>query len=320
MNKSLNLANAEAMLQAISHNSIPDGDEFKRLGGEGLIAKLTALGVPLTLLAGGGYTLKSTAEPLDEKQISSDIRADIANQLVLHCLKITDSTNAHILRGTFPDDGYIVVTSELQTEGRGRRGREWVSPYGQHLSLSLGFRLKHLQVTGIIPLNAALAVRSALMALGYEGIGIKWPNDLYLGGRKLGGILVEAVMDRNSQKVVIGVGVNVTPDERINDEVDQPVAFLEPEPERILRERNRIAAAIIEALIESMSSPLKDLDLQRQWDKVDLCRDRLVRVITASGELSGVGGGIGTDGEFILKTPDGELRFHSGEISLRLQQ
>jgi BirA family transcriptional regulator, biotin operon repressor / biotin---[acetyl-CoA-carboxylase] ligase len=320
MNKSLNLLKAEAFLEALAQHRRVDSEDFQRWGGETLVSKLQELGVPLVRKADDTYVLTSMTDFLDEERIRSSMDRNISDRLIIQCLQITDSTNAQLMRCEIPDDTYVAITSELQTEGRGRRGRQWVASYGQQMAFSLGFRTMDKTSTGIIPLNAALSVRSALTSLGYEGIGIKWPNDLYVGGRKVGGILVEAVMDRHRQKVVVGIGINLAHNNQMEDQVDQPVAFLGS----VLREsslsRSRVTAVIIETLVKELSHPISGAALQREWSEVDICRGQQVKVITASGELQGMGAGIGLDGEFILETPAGESRFHSGEISLRLKQ
>ena len=320
MNKSPNLVNAEALLEAISQRRAITPQEFESWGGVNLVGELRELGVPLSKNEDGGYELHSSVDFLDEATIRSSISPNIADRMIINCLKITDSTNVQLMRREIPQKAYMVMTSELQIAGRGRRGRHWLASYGEQLALSLGFMMNDGVVGGTIPLNAALAVRSGLLSLGYEGIGIKWPNDLYVGGRKVGGILVEAVMDRHIQKVVVGIGINLAHNMKVEDQVDQPIAFLGQVLPGTALSRNRVASAIIESLVDGLSLPESGPELQRKWTEVDICFGQQVSVHTASGELEGVGAGIGMDGEFILKTTDGELRFHSGEISLRLKQ
>jgi len=320
MNKSLNLLNAEAFLETLVHHRGVDPEDFRRWGGESLVSELQELGIPVIKTAENSYVLELAGDLLDEGGIRSCLGPEINDRLDIQCLQITDSTNAQLMRREIPENTNVVITSEQQTEGRGRRGRRWMASYGQQLAISLGFRTSDRLAAGIIPLNAALSVRSALASLGYEGIGIKWPNDLYVGGGKVCGILVEAAMDRHGQKVVVGIGINLAHNTQMEDQVDQAVAFLGSLIQDPSLSRSRIAAAIIEALVKGLSHPISGASLQQEWSAVDICNGQQVRVITASGELQGIGAGIGLEGEFILASPDGELRFHSGEISLRLKQ
>ena len=128
----------------------------------------------------------------------------------IHWLDRVPSTQdvAHQLAADGAEDGTAVVAVE-QTAGRGSRGREWASPRGG-LWLSVVVRPPAARVAETLSLRAALAAAGALEALGIEGIRVKWPNDLMLDDRKLGGILCEARWSGDVLGwIVIGAGINV---------------------------------------------------------------------------------------------------------------
>lgn len=130
----------------------------------------------------------------------------------LHLFQVVNSTNdtARLLaeRGA---PGGTVVLAEEQTEGRGRRGRHWVSPFGKSLLLSIVLRPDSAPCMGAIPLRVGIAIIRAVSASTGIGSVIKWPNDILLGGRKLAGVLCEGtVVAGRPPCVVAGIGINVS--------------------------------------------------------------------------------------------------------------
>ena len=100
-----------------------------------------------------------------------------------------------------------VVTAEVQTAGRGRRGRAWLSPFGRNLAVSVGVAIDRPPAElGALSLVVGLAVRDALLGYGLREIALKWPNDVLMQGRKLAGILIELAQPTRPATVVIGIG------------------------------------------------------------------------------------------------------------------
>lgn len=129
-------------------------------------------------------------------------------------LDIVDSTSSELvrrLRSGWPA-GTVVAAGE-QTAGRGRLGRRWCSPPGGNLHLSAAVNVPPPETDNLVavPLAAGVAAARALAAAGVERIRLKWPNDLLVGDRKLGGILCEAPEPRaRPLVVVVGIGVNLS--------------------------------------------------------------------------------------------------------------
>ena len=123
----------------------------------------------------------------------------------------TDSTNLRLLEraGNEDIDG-CALAAEHQSAGRGRRGRQWLSPVACNLYLSVGVRLTHTAQMQALSLIVGVAIAAALTELGYAGIGIKWPNDLQSAGRKLAGILIESTgATPQGISLVIGIGITL---------------------------------------------------------------------------------------------------------------
>jgi len=320
MNKSLNISRAEYLLQGISRQLKGRSVVFDNEADRHLLHQLVGMNLPLLELPEGGFVLVSDTEALAPDVITSFVSSHTQSKLNgIQCLKITDSTNSYLMRSELPAEGFRLVTAECQLGGKGRRGNQWMSPYGRHLYLSVAYHLDDLTGVEVIPLNVALALRERLLCLGFQGVGLKWPNDLFHNGHKLGGVLLETKKDLAGWKLVVGIGINLNEDRELSHNVEQPVTFLDALMPGKQYGRNQLVANILESVIGAASSIVEGKPLQKRWGSADICQDRMVRVITESGELMGVGGGIDEQGAFVLKTGYGNKTFHSGEISLRLQ-
>src|SRR5690606_9561910 len=139
---------------------------------------------------GRGYRLKNPLSLFSRELLEPGLR--LLNWH-LHLYDSLDSTNAEALRLLQAQTAIpLVVLAEAQTAGRGRRGRTWVSPAAQNLYLSLAYRITGgMQQLSGLSLVAGLAVKDALHRIGIAGVGLKWPNDVYVGGKKIAGVLLE---------------------------------------------------------------------------------------------------------------------------------
>lgn len=232
-----------------------------------------------------------------------------------------DSTNTALLEraAKAPIDGYV-LTAEAQTAGRGRRGREWLSPFGRNLAVSIGFRSEQPPARlGALSLVVGLAVRQALLDVGVEGVELKWPNDVLLHGRKLGGILIELVRATAPVEVVIGIGVNIGGRETIAARVDQSVADV---AEQIARPvRNELLARLLNHVVTGYQrfervgfDPFREA-----WQDAHRYQGATVD-ITKAGDAditTGIVLGVTDGGALRLRTPTGVEEFNSGEVTLR---
>ena len=209
----------------------------------------------------------------------------------------------------------VVCLAETQTAGRGRRGRQWQSPPGASIALSLGrvLELPPAEV-GALSLVVGLAVADALAD---AGVRLKWPNDLLLSGRKLGGILVELVEGKASSTVVVGVGINVDVQADTRERIDQPIANLTEVIDT--PSRNDIVARLINSIVDFSGqfeaagfSPMKDA-----WQRLHQFHGRQVRLLIADRVVDGVVAGVEDSGELVLDCDGEKHRFSAGEVSLR---
>lgn len=233
-----------------------------------------------------------------------------------------DSTNAEALRrlslGVRPP---FAIVAEQQTAGRGRRGRLWVSPFGQNLYFSLVIKVDQgaRQLEGL-SLVVGLAVVGGLRKVGLKNIGLKWPNDVLASGRKIAGILLELAGDpADICHVVIGIGINVNmvlPTEVI----DQQWTSACIESGRMI-DRNSLLLELQDQLDVYLDahSRLGFAGLREEWERNDLWRGRIVELSAGGQKVAGVSQGVDSRGALTLLVDGVAETFSGGELSLRLQ-
>ena len=238
----------------------------------------------------------------------------------LVCLGTTDSTNSRAMELALSGamHGTVVVADE-QTCGRGCRGRSWVSPPGRNIYVSLIVRPKipNAKAAGL-SLAAGVALADAAESAGIAAF-LKWPNDLYLGGRKAAGILVETTSDGGALKcVVVGVGINVNlAEDEIPSELRGKTTSFAIHAGRSFS-REEILAGFLNAFgsryAEFVAGGFQAI--HPDWSRRDMLRNRRVLIRRGEEEMWGAAGGVGDDG--VLRfCPDGALTdemVHSGEI------
>lgn len=212
-----------------------------------------------------------------------------------------------------------VLFAEVQTEGRGRHGRAWQAPVGGSLTFSMywSFPDGYQSMAGL-SLLVGLAVCDALKEFGVNDAELKWPNDIYLQGRKLAGILIEVEGQIGATAhSVIGIGLNVCVPENQYD-VGQPhsdlASYLGSIPDR-----NELAAAVVKSLWELLPKFTQQgfTPFVPHWEALDLYADKRIVLQMGDKRFSGIDRGVDASGALLVETQDGITRFHGGEVSLR---
>jgi len=235
-------------------------------------------------------------------------------------IPVIDSTNQYLLDRINELDSGSVCLAEYQSSGRGRRGRQWVSPFGANLYLSMYWRLDAGMAAAMgLSLVVGVAVVEALEKLGVHGIKLKWPNDLYYNDQKLAGILVEmSGQAGGAANLVIGMGLNIAM-EAGSEDIDQPWTSLNKVTDGGVPGRNELAQALIvtlrNALVDYEQSGM--VGFVPRWNRLDNFLGRQVRLIIGPREIEGEVMGIDEQGAVILKNENGIQSFIGGEISLR---
>ena len=229
-----------------------------------------------------------------------------------------DSTNTALVNRAQDSsiDGQV-LTAEVQTAGRGRRGRQWHGAFGRNIAMSLGLRLDcEPTAVGSVSLVVGLAAAKVLEQVCDVEVGLKWPNDMLIENSKVGGILIELVRVTTPVEVVIGVGVNVAE----APHVDAPGALASTSLGDLsgFADRNQLVALLINNIVEHC----REFELsgfanfREQWKTRDAFRGQRVAV-EGSVNIVGVAQGISDDGALLVHTERGVERVIGGDVSLR---
>lgn len=272
-------------------------------------------------VSGKGYRLADPIELLDKNEILRNMPA-FHQFPEIEILLETDSTNRYLLdKGKVAAQPRIVCFSEYQHSGRGRRGRQWVSPFGSNLYCSVLWQsMSPLHALSSIGLVVGIGLCKALASLGLEGQRLKWPNDLYWQDRKMAGILIEAAGEIAGPSVmVIGVGLNVRMPSLIEREIDQPWVDLTTALGRSVP-RNKLAGIFLRELLSNLDLYEKhgfDYFIE-QWHQFDLLRDKSVCVLCGDTSVTGQAEGVDASGALLVRHENGKIkRYFSGEVSVR---
>lgn len=291
------------------------------------IRSLQRRGMEIHSVRGRGYRLAQPVELLEQDRLLTlldDKVRPLLGALTLHTE--VKSTNQYLLdRINGPDFHGHVALAEYQSAGRGRRGRPWHAPLAAGICLSLGWCFDPApQPLTLVSLGAGIAVIRALRRIGIRDAGLKWPNDIYWQGRKLGGILVEAREESAGPcRLVLGVGVNFCFPESQGRNIDQPwvdiAAIQQP-----LCSRHVFAAALISEtlrLLGNMATRYNSgSEIVAEWRRHDHMPGKRARLILPARTVDGRIIGIDPVGALLMDVKGKVERFNSGEIRLKVQQ
>lgn len=287
------------------------------------IEALRALGLDIRAQAGSGYRLADPIELLDasalQQALAPATRARLGD-LALHWQ--LDSTSSELLRrvGNDPRD-CLACLAEVQSAGRGRRGRDWHMPLGSGVALSLLKRFDGgMAALSGLSLVAGVAVVAALGDLGIREVGLKWPNDLVAGSAKLGGILVELGGEAQGPcHAVIGIGLNLRMPASGSTAIAQPHTDLATLAGGAPLSRTQVVARVLDHLVDSLDRFARSgfAVFADDYARHDVLRDRPVRVVRVHGEEDGIARGVDERGALRVAFADGERVVDSGEVSVR---
>jgi BirA family biotin operon repressor/biotin-[acetyl-CoA-carboxylase] ligase len=274
------------------------------------VVRLRELGVKVKSQAGAGYFLEQVPDILTPDMLKQRLKGSLFGKRIFHFFK-TDSTNRVALElGHSGEPEGAVVLAEEQTAGRGRAGRAWHSQRAAGIYVTLLLRPKLAPVQApLLTMMAGLSAHSAVQALTGLDVDLKWPNDLLIRGKKVGGILTEMHAEPSLVRfVIVGVGLNVN-QEKFPSEISSIATSLRAETGkaqsrmellvRLMREfesdYNRFlqeGAGSVVARFESVSSYAKG---------------KRVRVTNGSESYLGTTAGLGPEGLLQVEREDGRV-------------
>lgn len=288
------------------------------------LAGVETLGVPLISVKGRGYQIPGGLALIDEAKIRLALPLNSPPDIAFHVLPLIDSTNDFLLSKECIHNH--VAVAEYQSAGRGRRGRKWISPFGQNIYLSLG----HSTSEGVahfdgLSLAVGLSVVKTMEHLGFSDLKLKWPNDILFGDRKLSGVLIEIRGDiLGDAELVVGLGVNYrvnNPDGLMSDIaapwIDLNSIALRQSIE--LPDRNQLIATLTSNLLTLLKEfPSKTFSYYlRDWERRSAYLNQAVVIQGPRERVEGVFLGLSDAGSIRIACADGEKILHTGDLSLR---
>ena len=269
-----------------------------------------------------GYRLAGRPDKLLAGELKPSLETQIIGKSIIHYEEVTSTADAaRELAESGAPEGAVVV-AESQTAGRGRLGRKWLTTPGTSIALSVVLYppLPPAQAP-LLSLAAGLAVATAVMATTGKEAGLKWPNDIYLGGRKVGGVLMEMAAELDRVKwVTAGIGLNVSSDSsgtELKDSATSLAAETGSEVSRLnaaaalLSEFDRLYGLVLAGEMALISEGFRRLDMLNGQD---------IEVSDGDVVVSGAASGIDDSGRLLVRSPGGEIiAFAGGEATLRRQ-
>lgn len=286
---------------------------------------LEAMGLLIETTKGTGYRIVGGVDLLDGQAITGALAVAAKPHLSnINIFQTIDSTNTYARELAEKNSvSGLVILAEQQTGGRGRRGKSWVSPFAANIYLSIVWDFEQgAEALEGLSLAVGVAVRRALIAHGVQGVKLKWPNDIYVEQKKLGGILLEMIGDPAGHcSVVIGVGLNVSMPVSQASAIDQDWTDVATELQDKLPARNKLAAELISEILPLLSTFQEQgfAAYCDEWQAADAFYGQTAVISTPKQSIAGIVKGVDINGALRLELDSGNIEsFIGGELSLRL--
>lgn len=274
---------------------------------------------------GRGYRLSHSFELLDVDLIKKNLSDNTHN--IVNSIDVffsINSTNEHLVSETklnkYNNSICQVCLAEYQTHGKGRRGKQWLSPIGGNLYFSLSWNFnKSFQELAGLSLAVSVGLASLLEQIGVVDVELKWPNDILWRGRKLLGVLLEMHGEVSGPcTTVIGIGINFNMS-NLDTEIDQPWCDLNSILDTI-PSRNKFAAMLIDNLIGSIQL-FEEQGLSaflNLWSQYDIIDGKQIVIKKTGSQEHGIARGIDDTGALLVEQDGTISALYSGDVSIRV--
>lgn len=285
------------------------------------VNQLKKQGYEIEAVQNKGYLLVSDGGAYGKNELESRMETKWMGHSVAY-YDVLPSTNlqAKLDAEKGVGEGTLIV-ADMQTAGRGRKGKTWSSPAGKNIYFTLILKPDYASgQASMVTLLMGLAVAEGVREVCGVEAGIKWPNDIVAGGRKVCGILAEMSVEHEFiHYVVVGVGINVEKQE-FDPEIAQSATSLWAECGRSVSRAHLLAAVMkrFEDFYEAWEEETKRPGLVDRYNSLLVNRDREVCVLDPKGEFRGIARGVNAAGELLVELEDGRVvEVYAGEVSVR---
>jgi BirA family biotin operon repressor/biotin-[acetyl-CoA-carboxylase] ligase len=289
------------------------------------IAEAEKLGVEIFSVRGKGYSLSHPVQFIDEVKVKKAI-GEMASWFNIKVFDVLDSTNNFLMQEA--PKGYphaSCVVANIQTSGKGRRGRQWQSSLGENLTFSFLWRFtKGAAALSGLSLAVGTSLIRSLKKININQALLKWPNDILVkddeGYKKLAGILIELQGDMDGQcAAIIGIGINLKLSKNQLAKIDQPAIGINQCIDNEV-DTNEFLGIIIKDLTDVLAKfESNNFEyFKDEWQSYDAFQDQSISISLGDGGIiSGKEHGVNDMGALEVITEDGIKTFSSGEVSIR---
>jgi BirA family biotin operon repressor/biotin-[acetyl-CoA-carboxylase] ligase len=260
---------------------------------------------------------------IDSDSIAKQLEAEFADSFAQICvLDVIDSSNAEAARRIEAgQESSQLIVARSQSAGRGRRGRQWLSPLdaGLYISLTRSFSQSPTELQGL-SLVTALTVQETVHKLGLSGARVKWPNDVLVADKKLAGILLETCRHGEGNVIIFGIGINLAlPDQLVKD-LDRPVTDLQREMGREVTQSELLSSLLTQWLANvELFQQRGFAAFVERWNACDRYRGAQIDIINGSRRQRGISRGVNRQAALLLDTGQGLEVISGGEVSPSLR-
>lgn len=258
---------------------------------------------------------------LSGDEISAQVKGSFWKNILLYrSVSSTNELTSSLSQSNKIGSGTVIIADQ-QESGKGRLGRKWVSPPGSNIYMSIMIKPNILpKDAAFLTLLAAVACTIALVRTTGVEISIKWPNDLMVSGKKLGGILTEVRSESGRIKTaIIGIGINVNITKKDFPTEISPIATSLKEESGIYHSRTGIIVQILREFENwnQIFSEAGKAPIIKQWRELSSTSGKMVTVTTSQESFSGVAEDIDEEGRLILRLPSGDMKkISSGDVTM----
>lgn len=288
------------------------------------IQKFSLWGLTVFAVRGKGYSLSHPLFLYQYDAESSSLHQSSSADHPINLFPIIDSTNEYLLQNIPNLKQGEVCIAEYQYAARGRRGRRYFAPFGTNLYFSLHWQINAKKSTHGLSLVVGIVVAELLASLGVENIKLKWPNDIYLDNKKLGGILIESKVKQAEMHLVIGIGLNLYMREADAQIVTQD--WISLHQKEYFLDKNSLVIALQKRLIEAIQEFEKTgfNGFIERWQLFDLLKEQSIQLSYEENQQqvikTGLYEGVDQDGALLINQYNQDSSLPNSLLSKNISQ